>query len=53
VISIDTVSSTALGDLCDRNMALTCTIQDDAIYLSSDRGEVELRVVALKSAAGL
>ena len=53
VLSLETVSATALADLCDRNMALTCTIQDDAIYLTSDRGEVELRVVALKSAAGV
>lgn len=50
VISIDTVSSKSLADLCDRNMSLTCTIQDNAVYLTSDRVEVELSLTALKSA---
>ena len=53
VLSLDTVSATALAELCDRHMTLTCTVQDDAVYLSSERGEVEVRVVPLKVATGL
>jgi uncharacterized protein YaeQ len=50
VSSLETVSATTLAELCDRNMSLTCTIQDDAVYLASERGEVEVRVIPLMSA---
>ena len=39
-----------LADLCDRNMALQCNIQDDAVYLSSETGEVELALRFFKDA---
>ncbi|MGJ8689204.1 MAG: YaeQ family protein [Gammaproteobacteria bacterium] len=48
VISIETRSSTALADLCDRNMELQCTIQDNAVYLSTPSKEVELALSFLK-----
>ena len=49
VAAIDTVSGN-LTDLCDRNMALQCNIQDDTIYLSSDSKEVELTLRFFKDA---
>lgn len=48
VISIDTVSATTLADLCDRNMSLQCSIQEDGVYLSSESKEVELKVTVVK-----
>lgn len=49
VAAIDTVAG-SLADLCDRNMALQCNIQDDAVYLSSETGEVELALRFFKDA---
>lgn len=49
VVAIDTVAG-SLADLCDRNMALQCNIQDDAVYLSSETHEVELALRFLKDA---
>lgn len=49
VAAIDTVAGN-LADLCDRNMALQCNIQDDAVYLSSETGEVELALRFFKDA---
>lgn len=48
VLSLNTVSTTTLADLCDRNMALQCTIQDNSVYLSSADKEVELTLSVLK-----
>ena len=50
IIAIDTVSATTLADLCDRNMTLQCNIQDDAVYLSSESKEVELKLTVTKAA---
>lgn len=50
VIALETVSTTTLGDLCDRNMALQCSIQEDGVYLSSESKEVELKVTVVKAA---
>jgi uncharacterized protein YaeQ len=49
VAAIDTVSGN-LADLCDRNMALQCSIQDDSVYLSSETVEVELALRYFKDA---
>lgn len=48
VLSLNTVSTATLADLCDRNMSLQCTIQDNSIYLSSVDKEVELTLKVLK-----
>ncbi len=48
VLSLHTVSTTTLADLCDRNMSLQCTIQDNSVYISSADKEVELTLKALK-----
>lgn len=48
VVSLHTVSTTTLADLCDRNMSLQCTIQDNSVYLSSADKEVELTLKPLK-----
>lgn len=50
VITLETRSETTLADLCERNMALQCTIEDNAIYLSTDSKEVELALSYLKGA---
>jgi len=50
VIAIDTVSATTLAELCDRSMNLQCSIQDNAVYLSTDDKEVELALTVLKAA---
>lgn len=49
VAAINSISGN-LADLCDRNMALQCNIQDDAIYLSSETQEVELSLSFFKDA---
>jgi len=51
VISIDTVSATTLADLCDRNMSLQCSIQEDGVYLSSESKEVELKLSVVKGSS--
>ena len=51
VVTLETRSETALADLCERNMALQCSIQDNAIYLSTDSKEVELAITFLKDSS--
>jgi|SRR5690554_6681382 len=48
VLCVETVSSTTLAELCERNMALQCNIQDNSVYLSSETKEVELELSYLK-----
>ncbi len=50
VMTLETVSDTTLADLCERNMALQCTIEDNAIYLSTESKEVELALAFLQGA---
>lgn len=49
VASIDTVSGN-LTELCGRNMNLQCTISDDSLYLSDDKGQIELTRNFIKDA---
>jgi uncharacterized protein YaeQ len=49
VAAIDIVQG-GLAELCDRNMSLQCSIQDDAVYLSNDSHEVEIAVRFFKDA---
>ena len=41
-----------LAKLAERNMRLTCTIQDRHVWLANDEGSVEVALESLKSAAG-
>lgn len=44
VMEIETLSETPIESLVQRSMQLQCNIQDNAVYLSSAAGEVELRI---------
>ncbi|MEK7207862.1 MAG: YaeQ family protein [Pseudomonadota bacterium] len=48
VISIENKSETPIAALAQRNLQLQCSIQDAAVYLSSDSGSVELNLNPLK-----
>ena len=51
VVQVPSIAAQALAKLAERNMQLSCTIQEDQIWMANARDTVLLEPVALKSPA--
>ncbi|EAR61974.1 hypothetical protein MED92_03463 [Oceanospirillum sp. MED92] len=49
IFAFDANEAEQLPQLCERNMELTVTISEDHIFVTSDKGQVELKLTTLSS----